>query len=611
MPSRHMLLRLAILTCSASLADAARAACVEGTITACRVNGKRGAAECINGRVGPCDVNAEPPPKPPTGPPVQPVAGLFDVVANPLYPPTDDNGFPFNPVWRWQALAPTVFPIVSLSSTYCGSEAWKAPCTSFHTTDDNWGPTKAIPLSALAAVTGRSDCESGHHNWMTVTYTGRIFWEAHSPPGTDDDYNFRLVPPLLAGGSDALHNVAGVTAESYLIFPDTGEIRKPYGEDEVDPIDGDGHRLPFSEGIPSIGVEFDTDETVVHFTTGWWDGFHRAVDEMEKAEDDFKDCFDLLGSCSQAEGRARLATLTQKHWAVYNLVSNKDVIVTGLLGLDCAHGCFTEIHPVFAMAIRVNDDPADETWEIFVRRAGDEGFCSANEYVLGPLTKPYSMTLRLPSRGTAVQVVQEEWGSTSSSVSIRYPASDPAKGKLVTFDIPSYEDMVHGELHLRWTGTASAVHHPPPPAIPTSSVSKMPLPPRVGAAAAPTPAPRVSQKEGTVAELVDAMTPDQRRVFYSALPPKSPAKHAARPRSALSATPLSAPSLPPALTRRRTRDLQEADDHLVDALHAVYGPTLDQNLPRPLGHPAGPGGTGLKHCVKNPHTGEVVCPDDN
>ena len=43
------------------------------------------------------------------------------------------------------------------------------------------------------------------------------------------------------------------------------------------------------------------------------------------------------------------------------------------------------------------------------------------------------------------------------------------------------------------------------------------------------------------------------------------------------------------------------DQQLVDALHAVYGPNLDQNLPPPPKAPP--------RCVRNPKTGDVICPN--
>jgi hypothetical protein len=69
-------------------------------------------------------------------------------------------------------------------------------------------------------------------------------------------------------------------------------------------------------------------------------------------------------------------------------VTDHTAVATGLLNLDCVHDCHTELHPVFAMAVRtkrededsgvVNDDP----WAIFVRNAGNEGDCSADEHYL-------------------------------------------------------------------------------------------------------------------------------------------------------------------------------------------------------------------------------------
>ena len=61
------------------------------------------------------------------------------------------------------------------------------------------------------------------------------------------------------------------------------------------------------------------------------------------------------------------------------------------------------MHPVHAMAIRVQDNPSDEVWAIFVRNWGNEGFCSDGQHFL-PLT---SFTFGLP------------WRAGASSVSVR------------------------------------------------------------------------------------------------------------------------------------------------------------------------------------------------
>jgi hypothetical protein len=64
------------------------------------------------------------------------------------------------------------------------------------------------------------------------------------------------------------------------------------------------------------------------------------------------------------------------------LVDGSYAIVTGLMGLDCEHSCSTELHPVWAMAVRVKSDPADVVWAIFVRNWGNEGFCSQDQHYL-------------------------------------------------------------------------------------------------------------------------------------------------------------------------------------------------------------------------------------
>ena len=64
------------------------------------------------------------------------------------------------------------------------------------------------------------------------------------------------------------------------------------------------------------------------------------------------------------------------------MIDGRFAIVVGLAGLDCEHGCGTELHPVYGLAIRVNDDPSDDTWAIFVRNWGNEGYCSQEQHLL-------------------------------------------------------------------------------------------------------------------------------------------------------------------------------------------------------------------------------------
>ena len=224
----------------------------------------------------------------------------------------DDNLILLNPKWGSQVTPPNPQPP---DPKLCGGFApTSRQCTSQATTADN---------GTICYASGYD----GHHNWAAGTYAGPIYWESHSSNIDDDDYNIRLVPP---GG-------AGVTSSAG---------RAPTGEQ-------------------SLLLEFDSDETIDHFTTPWWDSFHKAVDNRDAA--------------------------------AQQMIYQRYAIVTGLVGLDCAHSCSPEVHPVWAMAVRVNDSAADEEWAIFVRRFGDEGFCSDDQHYLDELQGD-KFTFRLPWR---------------------------------------------------------------------------------------------------------------------------------------------------------------------------------------------------------------------
>ncbi len=159
---------------------------------------------------------------------------------------------------------------------------------------------------------------------MPATWQGPVTWDGHSSPGTDDDYNVNVVPPAAEGLT----------------------------------ISSEGH----------IHSEFDSDETIDHFRTPWWNSFHDAVDRDD------------------ASARA--------------MIDGKLAIVVGLTGLDCEHGCATELHPVYALAIHVNDNPLDDTWAIFVRNWGNEGYCSQYQHPLDTNRIAFPHSSCLCDRGT-------------------------------------------------------------------------------------------------------------------------------------------------------------------------------------------------------------------
>jgi hypothetical protein len=103
-----------------------------------------------------------------------------------------------------------------------------------------------------------------------------------------------------------------------------------------------------------IHIEFDSDETVDNWddTGTWWDNFHHnGVDQGDSV--------------------------------AHSMIDGKLVIVLGLLGLDANHDGKSELHPVYAMFVRLpQNDVLHSSWAFFVRNWGNEGFCGDNEELL-------------------------------------------------------------------------------------------------------------------------------------------------------------------------------------------------------------------------------------
>ena len=298
----------------------------------------------------------------------------------------DDNGIPLNAKWGWQVTHPGAVP----DPTQCTNGPFKSPCTNWFdvVTQDTAeicnleqyepGKSNSPPLYGVA----------GHVNWAAGTYVGRIKWESHSTPGTDDDYNFDLYPAAGAGLVSVRDN---------------------------------------------IEVEFDSDETIDHFDSPWWNTLHHAVDNSSNDQVNqtlFKEPDGTLG---------------------------RYAIVTGLEGLEMCHNGSNELHPAWAIAMRVkDDDPSDEVWAMFVRRGGDEGYCSGDQHYLMDLPGD-TYTFRLPWRPGASSV---SITSKTTFLQTSNGASGPGmqwalnQGVLVSFTLPSPQggNIIYGELHLQWPG---------------------------------------------------------------------------------------------------------------------------------------------------------------
>lgn len=252
---------------------------------------------------------------------------------------------------------------------------------------------------------------------------------------------------------------------------------------------------------PGVHLEFDSSETVNHFdnTNTWWDNFHHnSVDHNDEA--------------------AREA------------INDKFAMVIGLLGIDSQHNPHTEIHPVYAIFVKLpGSQPTEDKWGFFVRNFGNEGYCGSDSPL--PLT---ALQVRIPGASGGVGTINR---ATLTSWNVQ-PFSDnnPDRcravtqwgfqgasdgGLLFTFRLSDPADKCGfvGDLTVNWQQpviTPSALTKPGPSvaAPPESDIEDPVLSAKISKL---NPTDR-QQLEKQIAELRDAQT------RQPAGPPMEPAK---------------------------------------------------------------------------------------
>jgi hypothetical protein len=396
-------------------------------------------------------------------PPVFPTPKPWDLVtADPtVSEPFDMNGLPFNPKWYWQNF--TTFPPLAQDFNDCSliteTRFDTSSCTNLPLSRDTPDDIVKEQLSS---------CALGHLNWTVVSYKGRLSFVDHDAtlkpldfPSVvgDDDYNFTLVTPVQGD------------------FPSGTTERNP----------------------DRIKLEFKASETIDHLTTQWWQKFHSAVDGDTDNINHGK-----------------------------NLVRDTEAIVIGFLGLDLvshsneAQTFFTEpkseIHPVFVLAIHVNRDPSDDTWAIFARNFGNEGFCSNSMHYLD--LPSGLITLRLPRLSEDEDNVPTTSFATIITDKTQFVTNDnnvpspdisepgPNQDTFVTFHLPSppFNDeegaLVGGELHLQW---GHFTHAAPPISAPNTA------PPLVSSVEEDDS----GEPEAQLADLFAKLTPHQQATYFA------------------------------------------------------------------------------------------------
>jgi hypothetical protein len=344
-------------------------------------------------------------------------AGRFDF--NLEWNGLDLNSIPLNPRWRWQRDNPGV-PSAELCHYFTNNnEPDFGDCTN---QTDLSMVDKPVDfdefICSLATVKGFH----GHLNWFATTFTGTVTFGDHN---FDDDYYLALstegAPAIISG-------------------------------DETPPRN-------------AMHTEFNADETINHFQTRWWKSFRDAVDASYAAAGEIAQCQTEPNATGCPLAPATLASLQEAEAKPKKMLTDNNgkpvqAIMTGLFGVDFEHGGGkSELHPIYAIAANVQDDPADDVWAIFVRNTGNEGYCSHRLWKQEFTT----YTFRLPWRKGMISVGLL-WGINESQFRGTPGTAGPTlvfappQGVDVTFTLPgTSETLIEGELHLQWYGQAPPV----------------------------------------------------------------------------------------------------------------------------------------------------------
>jgi hypothetical protein len=378
----------------------------------------------------------------------------FELVAHsyrpgePRSPQADANCLLVNPQWGWQVNNPPADLASPAPENFPDGINNCLPDYSDCSGGNNPPETDFVPKECLMCRMGnnpKKGAKRGHINWFPATYTGRICF--HNFSFTDTDYTFSLQPD---GG-------AGLTRWNAPAEPDTGN---PGHAKKMCKRDGKEYEC----APKAFHVEFDSRETAERFRTKGWTDFRSLASPCNIQE---------FRSCKPEEAR--------------KMIERKRAVVVGLVGLDSVHNIYSELHPVYGIAIEMEEKEAtedgavvvDSTWLVFARDDGNEGSCSFKSHQLyGPDHKPLASLKLLipPPDGRRVTGVSFAEGTTFYSNNGAEPEAayydqlfppdggdlyrSNNQGALLTFPLSGCRDaagndpmcapLIEGEVHLRW-----------------------------------------------------------------------------------------------------------------------------------------------------------------
>jgi hypothetical protein len=365
----------------------------------------------------------------------------------------DGNGLPLNPMWGPNHQSPPVLPPDGPKAAGCYNDP--SSCTSEPTATD-WAP--GVSICRFGVAFNLAGPFAAHVDWMVATYTGLATLPVGPngnvvPISDDDDFNAVFVA---TEANDALSN-RGLTSynESVSFSP---------------PIGGESsHRY--------IELEFDSRELRPHFQEGgWWQQFgdlsSDAVGPQRPGESD-------------ADAAARRDAATTGLRQLWHLGDNRPfsrATITGIFGVDCEHGCKSEIHPVYLMALETETDPSQNTWTIFARNWGNEGSCGTwdHQFAAKTLTVAIPAPAGANSQLASITDINYARPSDASTPSPVISSSSSNDALLVTFSMPPSTEQTVQELFvvINW-GTAQPGRSATPPARVASRKEARPAPTRV------------------------------------------------------------------------------------------------------------------------------------
>jgi len=98
------------------------------------------------------------------------------------------------------------------------------------------------------------------------------------------------------------------------------------------------------------------------------------------------------------------------------ILGGRYAIVTGLFGVDCVHGCYSELHPVYAICVHLGGDSTSDRWAFIVRNWGNEGYCGTSQH----FWRTNSVKVFIPKPGAI--------NATITGTAKFYMDIDPSKG---------------------------------------------------------------------------------------------------------------------------------------------------------------------------------------